>query len=144
MPVKVLNFSEINKTLHDKGVSPLDLLVKKRGSAYVVAVTREKCPSCEKQKPVFEKLSNKMKEKHGSQVEFIRVHAWFSKEETKEAKQTANAFRTVGFPTYIIALKDNHGHSIETYRALRLLASEVEKNIKTAVEIAAWFASKKK
>jgi len=144
MPVKVLNFQEFKKKLDEGASEPLDLLVKKTGKVYVVAVTREKCPGCEKQKPLFEKLSKKMKEKYADQVEFFRVHAWFSKTQTEEAKQCLDAFHTVAFPTYIIVVKDDEGNTQETYRALEPPMSEIERNIKSGVEIATWFKPKKK
>jgi len=143
MPIKVFNFSEFKKKLDASG-EPLDILAKKRGIAYVVTVTREKCPGCEKQKPLFEKLSNRMKEKHGDQVEFLRVHARFSQEQKEEAKQCADAFHTVGFPTYIIGIKDSEGNNLETYRALESPMKEIERNIRLGVEVAKWFKSKKK
>jgi len=144
MPVKVLNYSELKKTLAERSVDPLDAIMKKAGIAYVVAVTREKCPGCEKQKPLFKKLSNRMKKKYGNQIEFFRVHSSWSREHTEEAKQCADAFHTVAFPTCIIGVKDDEGNNRETYRAIEPPMSEIERNIKTAVEIAAWFKSQKK
>jgi len=144
MPVKVLNFSEFKKTLDAKSVEPLNVLVKKVGTAYVVAVTREKCPGCEKQKPLFEKLSNRMKKKYGNQVEFLRVHSPYGQEQKDEAKRCLDAFHTVAFPTYIIGIKDNEGNYRETYRSLEPPMREIERNIKTGVEIATWFKSQRK
>jgi len=144
VPVKVLNFSELKKTLDERSVDPLDILMKKAGIAYVVAVTREKCPGCEKQKPLFEKLANRMKKKYANQVEFFRVHSSWSQKRTQEAKQCADAFHTVAFPTYIIGVKDDEGNNRETYRSMEPPMSEIERNIKTAVEIATWFKSQRK
>lgn len=144
MPVKVLNFSKLKKTSDKKGLAPLDFLVKKLGLVYVVAVTREKCPGCEKQKPLFEKSSNKMKQKFMSQVEFFRVHSAFAQEQTEEAKQCLTAFHTVAFPTYIIAIKDDEGNTQETYRSVEPPMSEIERNIKTAIQIASWFKKPKR
>jgi len=144
MTVKVLNFSKLKEHLVANDSEPLDILAKKRGIAYVVAVTREKCPGCEKQKPLFEKLSNRMKEKYANQIEFFRVHAWYSQEQKEEAIKCLSAFRTVAFPTYIIGVKDDEGNSRETYRSIEPPMSEIERNIKTAVEIAKWFKPKKK
>jgi len=144
MAVKVLNFSELKKALDERSVDPLDILVKKAGIAYVVAVTREKCHGCEKQKPLFEKLSNKMKKKYAKQIEFFRVHSSWSQEQKEEAKQCADAFHTVAFPTYIIGVKDDEGNNRETYRSIGPSMSEIERNIKTGVEVATWFKSQKK
>ena len=76
MAVKFLSFSELKKALGEKKIEFVDFFVEKSGIAYVV-VTREKCSGCEKQITSFEKLSDKMKSKHGSRVEFVRVHVYF-------------------------------------------------------------------
>lgn len=143
MPVKVLKFLEFKKALDASGSEPLGIIVKKVGIAYVVSVTRDKCPGCEKQKPLFLKLSNKMKKKYAGKVEFFRVHSRYSQKRTDEAKRCLNAFHTVAFPTYNIGIKDSEGKNRETYRSLAPPMSEIERNIKTAVEIAAWFKSKR-
>ncbi len=144
MPVKVLNFSKLKKTLDKKSLAPLDFLVKKLGLVYVVAVTRDKCPGCEKQKPLFEKSSDKMKQKFIGQVEFFRVHSAFAQEQTEEAKQCLTAFHTVAFPTYIIAIRDDEGNTQETYRSVEPPMSEIERNVKTAIQIASWFKKPKR
>lgn len=144
MPVKVLSFSELKKTLDENDAEPLDILVKKVGTVYVVAVTREKCSGCEKQKPLFEKLANRMKEKYARQTEFFRVHSFFSEEQTEEAKQCLAAFHTVAFPTYVVGIKDDEGNRRETYRSIEPPMREIERNIQIGVEIATWFKSPKK
>jgi len=141
MVVKLFPFSELQKTLDKKHISPVDFFAKKFGTAYVVAVTRENCRGCEKQKPFFEKLSDKMKSKHGSRVEFFRVHTRFSPESKEETMQCLDTFQTVAFPTYIICVRNHLGKSRETYRAIEPPMSEIERNIKTGVDLAVWFES---
>lgn len=140
MTVKVLNFSALPKAFNaeDKG-----FIVKKPGTAYVVAVTREKCSGCEKQKPLFEKLSDKMQSKHGDKVEFLRVHSDFSSQSKEEAARCLEAFQTVAFPTYMIYVKDHQGKGRETYRSIEPPMSEIERNIGMSVELAGWFDAKK-
>jgi hypothetical protein len=143
MAIKVLNFSEIQKTLDASGREPLDILAEKTGTTYVVAVTREKCSGCEKQKPLFERLSDRMKKKYDC-LEFFRVNSSFNPQRNEETKQCADAFHTVAFPTYIIGVRDNEGNCRETYRSIEPPMSEIERNIKTGVEIATWFKQEKK
>jgi len=144
MTVKFLDFSELKKTLDNKNIEFTDFFAKKLGVAYVVAVTREKCSGCKKQEPLFEKLSEKMKNKHGDRVEFVRVHARYSQESKEETMQSLDTFHTVAFPTYLICVRDHQGKNRETYRALEPPMSEIERNIKTAVELAVWFESNRK
>ncbi len=143
MAVKFLSFSELKKALGEKNNEFMDFFVKKFGVAYVVAVTREKCSGCEKQKPLFEKLSDKMKSKHDSRVEFVRVHAHYRPEDKEETMQCLDTFHTVAFPTYVIYMRNHQGKNRETYRAIEPPMSEIERNIKTSVELAVWFESKK-
>lgn len=143
MTAKLLDFSELKKALDRKNIEFTDFFVKKFGVAYVIAVSREKCSGCEQQKPLFEKLSDKMKSKHASRVEFTRVHARYSKENREETMQCLDAFRTVAFPTYLICVRNHQGKNKETYRAIEPPMSEIERNIKTAVELAVWFESKR-
>jgi len=144
MPVKILAFKELKKALDEGNMDPLDILMKKKGVAYVVAITREKCPGCQKQKPLFDKLSEKMKQKYARQIEFLRVHSRYSEKQKEEAKQCTDAFHMVAFPTYIIGVKNDKGKNRETYRAIMPPMSEIERNTKTSVELAAWFKSPKK
>jgi len=141
MAVKLLDFSEFKKALDEKNIESMDFFAEKFGIAYVLAVTREKCPGCEQQKPLFEKLANKMKSKHGSRVKFFRVHAHFSQENIEEAMQCLDTFKTVAFPTYIIYVRDHQGKNRETYRAIEPPMSEIERNIRISVDLAVWFES---
>lgn len=141
MTVKLLDFSGLKKALGRNNIEFTDYFVKEFGVAYVIAVSREKCSGCEQQKPLFEKLSDKMKSKHGSRVEFARVHARYSKENREETMQCADTFRTVAFPTYLICIRNHQGKNMEVYRAIEPPMKEIERNIKTAVELAVWFES---
>lgn len=143
MAVKFLSFSELKKALGEKKIGFVDFFVEKFGIAYVVAVTREKCSGCEKQITSFEKLSDKMRSKHGSRVEFVRVHAYFSQENKEETMQCLDTLHTVAFPTYVICVRNHQGKNRETYRAIGSPMSEIERNIKTSVELAVWFESKR-
>jgi thiol-disulfide isomerase/thioredoxin len=133
--VRVLDFAEFKKTLDAGGSEPLDGLVKKCGVVYVVMVTRDGCSSCQEQKPMFEKLPNRLKKKYADQTEFLIVHSSYSREREEEAKQCLDAFHTAGFPTYIIAVRDNEGKTLETYRSLDAPISEIERNIEIGITL---------
>jgi len=143
MAVKFLNFSELKKALDGKNIDFVDFFTEKFGIAYVVAVTREKCSGCERQNKLFEKLSDKMKSKHGSRVEFFKIHTQFSQGNIEETMQCLDTFQTVAFPIYIICVRNHQGKNRETYRAIEPPMSEIERNIKTSVELASWFESKR-
>lgn len=143
MTVKLLNFAELANSLHEKNEGLADFFAKKPGVAYVVSVAREKCSGCEKQKPMFDKLSDKMETEHGARVKFYRVFAHFRPETREEAVQCLEAFRAVAFPTYLIYVRDRRGRNRETYRAIEPPMGEIERNIKTSIELAEWFESER-
>jgi len=133
--LRVLDFADLKKTLEASSKGPLDTLAQKLGVVYVMIVTRDRCPSCKEQKPLFGKLANRMRKKYADQIEFLRVHSSYSRERTEEAKQCLNVFHTVGFPTYIIAIRDNGGNTLETYRSLDAPTKEIERNIKMGITV---------
>ena len=126
--VTVFDFEKFRKALSaDK--RPLDILVKRPEIVYVIMVTRDRCSSCQEQKPLFEELSDSIQEKHAGRIEFCMVHSSYNSRSKEEARQCLDAFHTGGFPTYIIAAKDMEGKILETYRSLDAPVSELERNI---------------
>ena len=132
--VKVLDFEKLRKAL-DAGNKPLDILVEEPEVVYVIMVTRDRCSSCQEQKPLFEKLSGKIRKKDADRIQFCRVHSSYNSRSKEEAKQCLDAFHTGGFPTYIIATKDREGEILETYRSLDAPISEIERNIDVAFSV---------
>jgi len=132
--LRVVAFENLRKAL-DAGNKPLDILVKESELVYVIMVTRDRCSSCQEQKPLFEKLGRKVQKKPVGRITFCRVHASYNSKSKEEARQCLNAFHTVGFPTYIIALKDGEGNVLETYRSLDAPISELERNIGLALSM---------
>jgi thiol-disulfide isomerase/thioredoxin len=128
--LKVLDFEKLNKTLARNDLEPLDMLVNKHGIVYVLMITREMCSSCQEQKPLFEKLSKRNKKKHADRIEFVRIDCSYSRERKEKAKQCLDFFRIAGFPTYIVATKDDKGKAVEIYRSLDAPGREIERNIK--------------
>ena len=132
--VRVLEFEKLKKAL-GAGNNPLDILVKEPEIVYFIMVTRDRCSSCQEQKPLFEKLSGKIQKKHAGRIEFCRVHSSYNSKSKEQARQCLKAFHTAGFPTYIIAVKDSEGNILETYRSLDAPISEIERNIDVAFSL---------
>jgi hypothetical protein len=132
--VKVINFDKLRKAL-DAGKKPLDILAKEPEIVYVIMATRDKCSSCQEQKPLFEKLPSNIQKKHAGRIKFFRVHSVYNSKNKEEAGQCLNTFHTAGFPTYIIAAKDSKGNILETYRSLDAPISEIERNVNVAFSV---------
>jgi thiol-disulfide isomerase/thioredoxin len=127
--LEILDFAELKKALVKNDLQPLDMLVKRTGTAYVLMITREMCSSCQEQKPLFEKLSKRNKKKYVGQIEFVRIDCSYSSERKEEAKQCMTSFHIAGFPTYIVATRNDRGKAVEIYRSLDAPAREIERNI---------------
>jgi hypothetical protein len=70
MPVHIIEFAELEKKLVKTHKSPLEVLAPEFGKAYVIAITRDGCPACKRQKPRLDKLAASEAEKHGDKILF--------------------------------------------------------------------------
>jgi hypothetical protein len=125
-----MDFADLKKILSKNDAESLDMLVKKPGIIYVLMITREMCSSCQEQKPLFEKLTKRSKEKYVGQIEFVRIDCSYSRGRKEEAKQCMDSFHLAGFPTYIVATRQDKGEAVEIYRSLDAPGREIERNIK--------------
>ena len=133
--VRLVPFAELKKTLEARSSEPFDILAKETGVLYVIVVTREKCPSCEEQEPLFEKLSTRMKKKYSDRIEFLRVHSLYSQDRREESQQCLDQLRTAGFPTYMMLARDSEGNVRETFRSLDAPISDIERNITMGITL---------
>ena len=136
MPTNVIEFTELEKA--DK--SPLDFLAPKIGAVYVVAITRDGCPACAKQKPKLERLATSLKSKHGDRVVFARIHVNYSPDSQEESLRSKDLLRHYFYPTNLILVKSQDRGVIEYYRNTGPDMRELQKNIERAVEVAGFLA----
>ncbi|MEM2103251.1 MAG: hypothetical protein QXM22_07045, partial [Candidatus Bathyarchaeia archaeon] len=104
--------------------------------AYVIAITRDGCPGCEKQKPLFDALASRMKKKHGEKVVFTRVHIRYSQNYTTESTRSKDVFHHYFYPTNLILIRTRDRGAFEYYRNAAPEISELEKNLESAIETA--------
>ncbi|HKZ93190.1 MAG TPA: thioredoxin family protein [Candidatus Bathyarchaeia archaeon] len=135
MTGKVIEFTTLEKT----GRSPLDSLAPRLGVAYVVAVTRDGCPACKRQKPKLDKLAKALVEKHGSRVVFTRIHVNYSPESQDESLRSKDLLRHYFYPTNLIVVRSKDRGAIEYYRNASPDMRELRKNIEKAVEVTEFF-----
>ncbi len=135
MPVKVIEFTTLEKTS-----KPLwDSLTPKMGVVYVVAITRDGCPACKRQKPKLDKLAAALAEKHGNRVVFKRIHVNYSSESQAESLRSKDLLRHYFYPTNLILMRSKDKGAIEYYRNASPSMGELKRNIEKAVEIARFF-----
>jgi thiol-disulfide isomerase/thioredoxin len=135
MPTNVIEFTKLEKT----GKSALDFLAPKIGKVYVVAITRDGCPACAKQKPKLDKLATSMEAKHGDRVVFTRVHVNYSPDSQQESLRSKDLLRHYFYPTNLILIRSRDRGAIEYYRNAGPDMRELLKNVEKAVEIAKFF-----
>ena len=135
MKVKVIEFTTLEKT--SKPV--WDSLAPKTGVVYVVAITRDGCPACKKQKPKLDKLAAALAEKHGNRVVFTRIHVNYSAESQEESSRSKDLLRHYFYPTNLILIRSKDKGAIEYYRNASPGMSELQRNIEKAVEVAKFF-----
>jgi thiol-disulfide isomerase/thioredoxin len=135
MPTNVVEFTKLEKT----GKPTLDFLAPKIGKVYVIAITRDGCPACAKQKPKLEKLAANLEAKHGERVVFTRVHVNYSPDSQQESLRSKDLLRHYFYPTNLILVRSRDRGAIEYYRNAGPSMKELLKNIKKAVEVAEFF-----
>jgi len=135
MTIKVIEFTTLEKT----GARLLDSLAPKIGVVYVVAVTRDGCPACKRQKPKLDKLATALAKKHGSRVVFTRIHISYSSESREESLRSKDLLRHYFYPTNLILMRSRDRGAIEYYRNASPDMRELQRNIEKAVEVAKFF-----
>jgi thiol-disulfide isomerase/thioredoxin len=139
MAIKVIEFTTLEKT----GKLVWDSLAPKMGVAYVVAITRDGCPACKKQKPRLDELAAGLAEKHGKRVVFTRIHVNYSSESQAESLRSKDLLRHYFYPTNLILIRSKDKGVIEYYRNVSPTMSELRRNIEKAVEVAKLFEKSK-
>jgi len=132
MKASVFEFSELEKT----GKAPLDFLAPKIGRVYVVAITRDGCPACKKQKPKLDRLAETLAEKHGNRVIFKRVHINHSPDAQEESLRSKDLLRHYFYPTNLVLVRSRDRGTVEFYRNTSPDMRELRKNIERATEVA--------
>jgi len=135
MTVKIIEFTTLEKT--SKPV--WDSLAPKMGVVYVVAITRDGCPACKRQKPKLDKLAAALAEKHGNRVVFTRIHVNYSPESQEESLRSKDLLRHYFYPTNLILIRSKDKGAIEYYRNASPSMRELQRNIEKAVEVAKFF-----
>ena len=137
MLINTREFTQLEKEISDTGKCHLDCLAPNIGRVYIVAITRDGCPACEKQKPKLNKLAKGTAEKYGDRVVFTRVHVRQPSGSREESLRSKDALDHYFYPTNLILLRTVDREAIEFYRNVSPEMDELEKNIEVALKIAA-------
>ena len=136
MAIRNIEFTEVEREISKAGKSHLDLLAPETGRVYVVAISRDKCPACESQKPRLDGLTKNTAEKHGKKVVFTRIRVKHPTEKDKESLRSKEVFGHYFYPTNLILIRTKDKGVIELYRNVSPRMSELRRSVEIAVEIA--------
>jgi thiol-disulfide isomerase/thioredoxin len=139
MKIDVIEFGELERELAKTQKSPIDFLAPEIGKVYVIAITRDGCPACEKQKPKLNDLASTIAEKHGDKVVFTRIHIKYARGSEEESLRSKDVLGHYFYPTNLILLRTTDRGAIEFYKNAAPDMDELEKNIEHALEVAAMF-----
>ena len=143
MVINKIEFAELEKELSKASKPVLDFLAPKIGKAYVIAITRDGCSACEKQKPKLNRLATTLKQKHGDNVIFTRIHIEFTLNSQEESTRSKSVLGHYFYPTNLILFRTHDRGAIEYYRATSPTISELERNIEIAIEIVTMIGKEK-
>lgn len=136
MHVSQIEFAQLEQELVQSGKSPTDYLATEVGKVYVVAISRDRCPACEKQKPKLEELAKETGAKHGKRVSFVRIRVRHPTDQSKEALRSKEVLGHYFFPTNLILLRGKDTGAFEYYKIVQPRTSELKRNIGVAARVA--------
>ncbi len=139
MQTNVIEFSKLEKELEKTQKSPLNYLTPEIGKINVIAITREGCSGCEKQKPKLDELLKAAAKKHGAKVMLTRIHVKHNPSFNEESLRSKDMLGHYFYPTNLVLLRTADRGPIEYYRNVNPNMEELRKNIENALEIAKMF-----
>ena len=134
MPVIRLTYESFLGKSRQTPQDPLAAFLANDKTVHVFALTRDLCPGCEIQKPLYEKLADGVSQNHGDQVKFYSIHVSNQEQFREKLQDFRRILKFAAYPTYLILLKTGFG-TVETYRAIEPPMKDIERNIDVAVEL---------
>jgi hypothetical protein len=136
MPIASIEFAELEKKIKISRKPALHYLAPKLGVVYVVAVTRDNCPACKRQKLGLNKLASDVSKRCGQKAVFVRLRVRQPPGNTAESLRAKDLFGHYFYPTVLILMRTKDKGAIEFYRSVSPGMSELKRKIETAVETA--------
>lgn len=136
MPFSKIEFVNLENEISKTEQRVLDFLAPDIGKVYVVAITRDGCSACERQKPMFTELATSVEEKFGDRVIFTRLHVTRPVDSEEESLRSKDLLGHYFYPTNLVLLRTRDRGAIEYYRNVSPEMQELEGIIETALEIA--------
>lgn len=136
MPINKIEFINLEDQISETGKSHKDCLAPDIGKVYAIAITRDRCSACEKQKSRLVELAKSVEEKFENKVVFIRLHVTRPVNSEEESIRSKDLLGHYFYPTNLILIKTQDRGAIEYYRNVSPEMEELERIIERALEIA--------
>ena len=137
MLINKIEFTEFEKSLSKTGKSFKDVLAPALGKVYVVAITRDGCAGCARQKPKIQALAKTSTEKYGSKVVFTQIHVKRPNDSDEESLRSKDVLGHYFYPTDLILVRTKDKGAVELYRSVSPEMAELKRKIETSAELAA-------
>ncbi|WXG44757.1 MAG: thioredoxin family protein [Promethearchaeati archaeon SRVP18_Atabeyarchaeia-1] len=135
MLITEIEFTDLEKQIPEGGKSGIEHLATDPNRIYVLAITREGCPACQKQKPKLNELAKSLSAKHGKSLVFMRIHIKEPQGNVAESLRAKDLFSHYFYPTNLILYRTGDRGVIELYRNVSPSMSELKRNIEVALKI---------
>jgi hypothetical protein len=135
MAINEVEFADLAKEIVKTAKPVSDYLASKLGKTHVIAITRNGCPACEKQKPNLDKLAAALTQKHGDKVIFTRILVKQTANSREESTRSKELLGHYFYPTNMILFRTHDRGAIEYYRNSSTTMSELKRNIEIAIRI---------
>lgn len=143
MGINKVEFAKLEKEISKTSKPVLDFLAPEIGKTYVISITRDGCSACEKQKPKLGRLATTLKQKHGDNVTFTRVHIRHAPNSQGESKRSKSMLGHYFYPTNLILFRTHDRGAIEYYKNSSPTINELKRNIEIAIEITTMIGKEK-
>ncbi|MDH7563887.1 MAG: thioredoxin family protein [Candidatus Bathyarchaeota archaeon] len=142
MPIKTIEFTDLEKELLATKKRFQEALAPELGKAYIIAITRDGCPACERQKPKLDQLAKAAARTHKDRVVFTRIHVKYRKDMEKESARSKEVLAHYFYPTNLILVRTKDRGATELYRSAAPTMSELKRHIGIAVKLAEMLKSR--
>jgi hypothetical protein len=136
MSINKIEFVDFEKEVAETGKPFRELLAPELGKAYVIAITRDNCPSCVKQKPKLDTLATTTLSKHRNKLVFTRIHVNRPADSEEESIRSKNLIGHYFYPTNLILIRTKDKGAVECYRNIEPKMSELKQNIEILIKLA--------
>jgi hypothetical protein len=136
MNINRIEFTELEKQTSTSGKSFSEILAPEYGKVYIVAITRDGCPACARQKPRLENLAKTMVARHRNKLSFTRIHINRPPSSEEESLRSKNLLGHYFYPTNLILIRTRDRGAIECYRNIAPRMDELKRSIESLIEVA--------